>query len=146
MLCVYATWTITAGLLPCLCAHSCLCVWVCVCLGVCVSVCVCVFMLKPFLHYSVSACVVFCETWVLLRPAGTLIFHHVVCYTTLHCMKVYVYTLSGSLFLSLSIHLPPPSSYSPTITTTHPLPHTHSHTRTPNQSKELSRLALEKTP
>lgn len=129
---VYATWSVTVGLLQCLCAaYSYM-------FSVCVYVCVC--SRKPLLHYSVSACVVFCETWVLLCPAGTLIFHHAVCYTALHCMEAYVYTLSCSLFLSLSIHLPPRSSYSPTTTATHTCTHG------PNQSKELSRLALEKTP
>lgn len=105
---------------------------------VCVRVCACVCVLKPVLHYFVSACVVFCEMWVLLRPAGTLIFHHAVCYTTLHCVKVYVYTLSCSLYSSTSpVLMLSHCNYHPPLAT---------HTRAPNQSKELSRLALEKTP
>lgn len=100
------------GLCLCPCAHSCLFVYL-------------YLTLKPLLHYTVSACVVFCESWVLLCPAGNLIFHHAVCYTTPHCMKVYMCTLSCSLSCSLFIHLPPPSSNSLTATTTYPSPHMH---------------------
>lgn len=125
------TCAVIVGLILCLCVHGCL------------FVCVCIYMLKPLLHYSVSACVMFCETWVLLRPAGTLIFHHAVCYTTLYCMKVYVYTLL--------LPLPLYSSTSPVFLLLHHNQHpTHSplatHMSTSNQSKKLSRLALEKTP
>ena len=114
---VYATWSVTVGLLQCLCAaYSYM-------FSVCVYVCVC--SRKPLLHYSVSACVVFCETWVLLCPAGTLIFHHAVCYTALHCTAwKRMSTPSPALFSSLCLFicLPGPHTLLPQ------LPHTHAHT------------------
>lgn len=80
-----------------------------------IALCVCICMLKLLLHYSLSAFVMFCETWVLLCPGGTLIFHHAVCHITLYDMKVNVYILC----CTLSIHLPPLCWNSPTTADTH---------------------------
>lgn len=98
---------------------------------------VCACMLKSLLHYSVSACVVFCETWVLLRPAGTLIFHHLVCYTTVSCTA---WKCTSTLSPALSL------SSSPVLMLSHRNYHPPLAAHQTNQSKELSRLALEKTP
>lgn len=78
----YAAWSNLVCLLWCPCVHS--IVFVCIC------------MLKLLLHYLLSAFVMFCETWVLLCPGGTLIFHHAVCHITLYDMKVNVYILCCS--------------------------------------------------
>lgn len=83
-------------------------------------------------------CVVFLQTWFLLHPADTWIFHQSV-------LTLWMSALSPALFLALSlllIHLLPPSSYSPITSTTHP---SHPHTRL-IKARTLSRLALEKTP
>lgn len=78
----------------------------------------------------------FPQTWVLLHPADTLIFHH----TLLHCECLHPFLLS--LSLSLLIHL-----LSPVFLLSHHINHPPiTPTHRSNQSKDLSRLALEKTP
>lgn len=106
--------------------------------SVLIAACLCICMLKPLLYYRVSACVVFCELRILLRPAGTLIFHHAVCYSTIYGLKCTCTPSSApsSPFLFIRpITLLPYHNHHPPLTT-----------HAPNQSKELSRLALEKTP
>lgn len=88
-------------------------------------------------------CVVSSQTWVLLHPADTLIFHHALC-TVNVCTFSCAPSLSFCLSLSLSLIL----LFSHFLLSHHtnlPLL-THVHTHTSNQSKDLSRLALEKTP
>lgn len=80
-------------------------------------------------------CVVFPQTWVLLHPADTLIFHHTLCYTVNVCT------------LSCSLSIPLDSSTSPILLLSHHINHPPlTPTHTSNQSKDRSRLALEKTP